>query len=748
MPRFTVIVPAYQVQAYLHECLESVLSQSYADVEVIGVDDGSPDACGEILDDFAARDPRVRAVRLPQHTGRARAAALERATGDYVLFLDGTDTLTPHALRTIADRLKETGEPDLLVHGRARLDRTGTPVPEPSPPDLGEHGPVPFAPADRPGLLTTPARSRAYRREFLDRRAAHLPADQPYVWSYGTLLAAEQLATLDQICVHERRPHGTASPDETNIFDQYDQIFALLEQRPGLAATWHPVLYRRMLDHLAARSARLPRRAHADFLRRTRDCCRRHRATGVRAALRHTPLRLGMHRTLRALRLITTGARRTARLTARLSRALRTGALRLHYGLQRRLPLREDRAVFTARAGHGSGPGVLEAAFRALAPHLRTAWIARPEQQHTVPPGPRRLVPDTAAYWSALARSKYLITDTDLDHRLIKRSGQIVVQTGRGTPLGHLGLDLLDRPAAAPGTDLGRLLRAVDQWDYVLSGNRHTTLTCERVLPGRYRTLEYGRPGNDVFQRATSADVARLRESLGVPAGAVALLYVPAHRDYRRTQPARLDLERVLRRLGPRFVLLARTPHTRPGDRLPERSIERSIERLIDVGDHANIRSLCLASDALITDYAPLMFDYAGLDRPIVLHMDDWAAYDAARGTYLDPRACPPGAIARDEDGLIDIFASGHWCGSRSAQVRAAFRARFCPHDDGRAAERVVRHVVLGQTGETAGWPVVVPPQDRHPVPAAASLVRPPQATVDHTKGTRTAPPGAANDHH
>ena len=59
MPRFSVIVPAYQVQAYLPECLDSVLSQSYPDLEVIAVDDGSPDACGEIIDESAARDPRV-----------------------------------------------------------------------------------------------------------------------------------------------------------------------------------------------------------------------------------------------------------------------------------------------------------------------------------------------------------------------------------------------------------------------------------------------------------------------------------------------------------------------------------------------------------------------------------------------------------------------------------------------------------------------------------------------------------------
>jgi hypothetical protein len=121
------------------------------------------------------------------------------------------------------------------------------------------------------------------------------------------------------------------------------------------------------------------------------------------------------------------------------------------------------------------------------------------------------------------------------------------------------------------------------------------------------------------------------------------------------------------------------------------------------------------------------MFDYANLDRPIVIHADDWEAYEAARGTYFDLRAFPPGAVARSEDELIDIFATDHWRGSRSTQLRTAFRERFCPYDDGRAAERVVRHVVLGETD----LPPVVPLADRHPVPsAAASLTRSPLATV------------------
>lgn len=145
MPRFSVIVPAYKVQAYLPACLESVLSQSYEDLELIVVDDRSPDACGEIADEFAARDPRVRAVHLARNKGlgRARNAGISQAMGDYLVFLDGDDTLAPHALRAIADRLKETGEPDVLLHDHALAPWSGGTVRSAFTGQLTEQGPAP-----------------------------------------------------------------------------------------------------------------------------------------------------------------------------------------------------------------------------------------------------------------------------------------------------------------------------------------------------------------------------------------------------------------------------------------------------------------------------------------------------------------------------------------------------------------------------------------------------------------------------
>ncbi|WP_143667339.1 CDP-glycerol glycerophosphotransferase family protein, partial [Streptomyces sp. ms184] len=389
---------------------------------------------------------------------------------------------------------------------------------------------------------------------------------------------------------------------------------------------------------------------------------------------------------------------------AALRRAVRGAALRAHYRIQLRLPLRTRDAVFTTRGGGGYGgsPAAIEAKVRELVPGLRTAWICRPVDAHTVPTGTRHLAPGTFAHRTALARSAYLVNDGSFDRGLVKRRGQILVQTHEGTPLRTVGTDLLDRPAAARGTDFDELLRQVDTWDFSLSANPHSTLVRERAYPSAYTTLEYGSPRNDVYHRAGPADVARLRETLGIPEGSTALLYAPVPRDYRRVQRPSLDLERLVRVLGPQFVILARAPRPAgPGGRS-----RAPHPRIIDVSAHRSAETLALASDALLTDYASLMFDYVNLDRPVVLHLDDIEAYEAARGTYFDITAFPPGVVARSQDELFDIFATDHWRGSRSAQLRTAFRARFCPYDDGYAAERVVRRVFLG---ETDGLPRPVP---------------------------------------
>lgn len=115
--KFSIIIPCYKVEEYLPECLDSVLSQSCEDWESIIVDDGSPDQCGEIADDYAASDSRFRVVHQ-ENAGlsTARNAGIAIAKGDYLLFLDSDDLLVPTALQSLQTVI-ETSQADVIAFG-------------------------------------------------------------------------------------------------------------------------------------------------------------------------------------------------------------------------------------------------------------------------------------------------------------------------------------------------------------------------------------------------------------------------------------------------------------------------------------------------------------------------------------------------------------------------------------------------------------------------------------------------------
>ena len=106
----SVIVPIYNVEDYLRPCIESIQNQTYSDLEIILVDDGSPDNCGKICDEYAAKDARIRVLHN-QNGGAARArnAGIEAATGEYISFVDGDDTIMDTMIEELLTNLHATG---------------------------------------------------------------------------------------------------------------------------------------------------------------------------------------------------------------------------------------------------------------------------------------------------------------------------------------------------------------------------------------------------------------------------------------------------------------------------------------------------------------------------------------------------------------------------------------------------------------------------------------------------------------
>lgn len=106
--KISVVIPVYNAEKYLAQCLDSVLSQSLADIEVICVDDGSSDRSAEIIAGYADRDGRVSLLRNDRntHAGACRNRGLEASRGEYVLFMDGDDMLLPGSLEKLYTEAK------------------------------------------------------------------------------------------------------------------------------------------------------------------------------------------------------------------------------------------------------------------------------------------------------------------------------------------------------------------------------------------------------------------------------------------------------------------------------------------------------------------------------------------------------------------------------------------------------------------------------------------------------------------
>jgi len=122
----SVIVPIYNVEAYLAECLDSLAAQTFSDYEVVVVDDGSPDGSRKIADEYAARDARVRVFERPNGgLGAARNTGVRHARGRFLTFLDSDDVLPPNALNAlVASALKS--DSDIVVGSLRRFDDART----------------------------------------------------------------------------------------------------------------------------------------------------------------------------------------------------------------------------------------------------------------------------------------------------------------------------------------------------------------------------------------------------------------------------------------------------------------------------------------------------------------------------------------------------------------------------------------------------------------------------------------------
>lgn len=246
MPLISVVVPVYGVWDYLTECLDSLLGHPARPapggppIEVIAVDDASPDSSGRLLDARARLDPRLTVVHLAANAGpgNARNVGLARATGRYVWFVDGDDLLPAGALSSVAERLTRDGPDVLLIDYEERYPGGGS-GPNPGRSLLRAAPPGTFSLADAPRLmnLTMTSWSKLLRREFLvGLDVPFRPGIHEDITVTCAALLAGRLGALDRVCYCYRRSRpgsfmATTSSEHWGVFGAYEEVLGQLRKR-------------------------------------------------------------------------------------------------------------------------------------------------------------------------------------------------------------------------------------------------------------------------------------------------------------------------------------------------------------------------------------------------------------------------------------------------------------------------------------------------------------------------------------
>ncbi|MBO6140658.1 MAG: CDP-glycerol glycerophosphotransferase family protein [Ruminococcus sp.] len=278
---------------------------------------------------------------------------------------------------------------------------------------------------------------------------------------------------------------------------------------------------------------------------------------------------------------------------------------------------------------------------------------------------------------------KYLITETFFPESWIKRPGQVYVNIWHGTPLKKLGLAKNTRNIPKNGNTQKNFVNA----DYLLYPNDYTFLhmtesyKVRELLKGKALMLGYPRCGG--LLQTAAKDNSALRNELA-PNGERVFVYMPTFKDYISNEEVVMESKELLDHLDENLH----------DDQILYVNLHHKLSDVIDYSKFRHIKkfpplvdsyALMAVSDALITDYSSVFFDYLTLGKQIILHVEDIEHYVRARGTYMDMLTLPFDMAYSKED-IIRCLNKG-----KKTYDDTKARAEFCAYDCPDSADKLCR---------------------------------------------------------
>lgn len=675
--KVSVIVPIYNVEQYLERCLESLVNQTLEEIQIILVNDGSPDNSQVIIDKYVEKYPE-KVIGLKKENGGlsdARNYGIPYAKGEYIGFVDSDDYLDVTMYEKLYEKAKET-DSDIVTCGYYGIDEEADSYRYFQRGNMVQYG---MSLHDNPKLLYTNAPyawNKLYRKELFLETGIRFPKGKIYediATIYPLMLYANRISKVDEALYYYilKREGAITATFSDKILQMYHSLGIMNElyMKAGKFEEFEEVLGFINLKHTILRfrdfSLYTNRRLQFKMVREGFDHLNKyfkdwkHNQTFFNfyfSKKKFTKIVSKYKITWYAYSLIPNGILHFCKKIGKVfKKALwaftKRSYINKYYYVKkwRKSKLVENQVLFESFHGTSLNDS----------PFAMMKELAKDKNFNIYYTSKKNLLSEhqkildsynltnvklvalgTRKYQKILATSKYLINNVSFPPYFIRREGQIYLNTWHGTPLKTLG-----KKMAKGIQDMSNMQRNFLQSSYLLHPNQYTMdhMMEDYNLNNLYtgKVILNGYPRNAIFLDEVAAQSIREKYKMG---NKEVFAYMPTWRGKMSSSANsgsyQEEVEDILQKFDDTLndnQIMYVNLHPLVKDKI---EID-GFKHIVKFPDNIDNYSFLNAVDILITDYSSVFFDFSIARKPIVLFMYDYEEYMAERGMYMDVKTLP-----------------------------------------------------------------------------------------------------------
>lgn len=701
MEKVSVIVPVYNTEEFLDDCIQSIINQSYKKLEIIIINDHSTDGSLDKISQYANDDERIKVInnKERQGVGASRNIGVNLATGEFIYFVDSDDLLHEDAIKHLVENI---GEHEFISGSMSTFKNQD---------DIDS-----FEEKNN-GLLmrksTKLFRTRSvlkvlFRRDYLInnnlKHGEEVSHYSDHYLMYDVISNYKKVPYYFDSRYFKRKRNDPINSPALNQYERYDKIINYLKMYKDVNQLYDSDRIKKIIDRDLLNFYRkvvvmymenpdqfdeIFEQLHVAFLllnqnsyKKLNIVVKKEIVSIIKNDKEKYKKLMALHHHLRAIK--------------RSVRSKRNFYTYLHRKVFLKKDIEPNLVVFESFMGksYSCNPKYIYEYLLEHKPDMKFVWIYRDKPLDIIG-NPKQVKRFSLKYYYYMARAKYWVFNSRIPKHVRKKEGNIYLQTWHGTPLKTLVFDIKDIYSANPNYKRDFYLQS-RRWDYLISPNAYSSEIFRRAFKFEKTMLEYGYPRNDILYNGDENLINRIKSKINIPKDKKVILYAPTWRDdqfYERGKykfELNLNLEKMRQELSDEYIIILRL-HYHVASVL---DVSEFKGFAYDLSTYDDIAELYLISDILITDYSSVFFDYANLRRPMLFYTYDLENYrDKIRGLYFDIETEVPGPLLRTTDQVIHAVQNIESIQSEYSDKYDKFYKRFCEWEDGKASENVVREV-------------------------------------------------------